>query len=167
MAKITLKGSLVHTNGTLPPIGSQAPDFLLINAELQERSLKHYVGKKILLSIVPSLNTGVCLMSAEKFNKALQRQQKPPVILVISADLPFAQEKVCHEKNLKEIETLSMMRDKQFAKDYGVLLIDGPLQGLSARAIVALNEKHVVIYNELVPEITQEPNYEKALTAFS
>jgi thiol peroxidase len=166
MTVITLKGSPIHTNGKLPAVGSQAPDFLLISTDLKPMSLKNYAGKKLLLAIVPSLDTGVCLTSAKQFEERLQNRSDVQV-LFISADLPFAQKRICGFENLKKIETLSMMRDRKFAEDYGVLLIDGPLQGIAARAVLALDENHQILYTELVPEIAQEPNYEKALTFFA
>lgn len=166
MANITLKGSPIHTNGALPKVGASAPDFTLIDQNLKECSLRDYQGKKLILSLVPSLDTSVCLLSAKKFNEALLTRQDLKV-LYISADLPFAQKRVCGLEKLEHIETLSMMRDRKFAEDYGMLIVDGPLQGLCARAIVALDAAHQILYTELVPEVTQEPNYDQVLTTFS
>ena len=164
MAKIALKSAPIHTSGELPKVGSKAPDFLLVDKDLKEHSLKDFRGKKKILSIVPSLDTAVCSLSAKKFNEAMKKHPEAQVI-VISADSPFAQKRVCDQDNLKNITTLSMMRSKDFAKSYGVLILDGPLAGICARAIVVLDEQDNVIYTEFVPEITQEPNYEKALEA--
>ncbi|WP_420420646.1 thiol peroxidase [Simkania sp.] len=166
MITITLKGSPIHTNGSLPEVGTQAPDFLLISTDLKPKSLKDYAEKKLILSIVPSLDTPVCLTSAKQFEERLKIRNDIRV-LFISADLPFAQKRTCGFEKLKKIETLSMMRDRKFAEDYGVLILDGPLQGISARAVLVLDENHQVLHTELVPEIAQEPDYEKAFTFFS
>jgi thiol peroxidase len=162
MAQITLKGNPVHTNGHLPPLHSPAPDFRLVSGDLKDKSLKDFKGKKKLLSIVPSLDTAVCSLSAKKFNEALKHH--PDVAaFVISADLPFAQKRIC--EGYTHLTPLSMMRSRDFAKSYGVLIQDGPLEGIAARAIVILDTHDKVIYTELVPEITSEPNYDKALEA--
>jgi thioredoxin-dependent peroxiredoxin len=164
MAQVTFKSAPIHTSGDLPKVGSKAPDFLLVDAELKEHSLKDYRGKRKILSIVPSLDTSVCSLSAKKFNQAIKEHPEVQV-LVISADSPFAQKRICTQENLNNIRTLSLVRSKDFAKDYGVLIVDGPLAGLCARAVVVLDEHDKVIYTELVPEIAQEPNYDKALHA--
>ena len=164
MATITLKGNEIHTNGELPAIGSQAADFKLVDAELGDRSLADYAGQKKLLNIVPSLDTPVCATSTRKFNEAAAGQDKV-VMLVISADLPFAMGRFCSAEGIDKVVPLSMMRSRKFAKDYGVLIEDGPLAGITARAIVILDESDKVVYTELVPEIGQEPDYDKALAA--
>jgi len=162
MANITLKGNPISTNGQLPEVGEIAPDFTLVDKELNERSLKDFEGKVKLLSIVPSLDTSVCSTMAQKFNKSLS--QLPEVAgLVISADLPFAQSRFCTHEHADTIITLSMMRDKNFAQDYGILIQDGPLAGICARAVVVIDKNNKVIYTELVSEITSEPDYEAAL----
>ncbi len=162
MATVTFKGSPVHTNGELPKIGSIAPDFILTDGELKDRTLKDFQGRKKLISIVPSLDTGVCALSAKKFNEAAKAHPEI-LVLFVSSDLPFAQKRLCAAESLENIKTLSMMRSKDFAKLYGVLIIDGPLEGLSARACLVLDENNKVLYTELVGEITQEPNYSHAL----
>ena len=164
MATITLKGNEIHTNGELPAIGSQAADFKLVDAELGDRSLADYAGQKKLLNIVPSLDTPVCATSTRKFNEAAAGQNNV-VMLVISADLPFAMGRFCSAEGIDKVVPLSMMRSRNFAKDYGVLIEDGPLAGITARAIVILDESDKVVYTELVPEIGQEPDYDKALAA--
>ena len=164
MTKITLKGSEIHTNGELPKVGASAPNFSLVDSALGDRSLNDFKAKRKILSIVPSLDTGVCATSAKKFNAAISKHPEI-TLLVISADLPFAQKRFCELGNLKNLTVLSMMRNKDFAKNYGVLIQDGPLAGLCARAIVVLDDKDKVVYTELVPEIAQEPNYDKALQA--
>jgi thioredoxin-dependent peroxiredoxin len=162
MAKITLKGNPIHTNGNLPPVGVKAPDFQLVDVDLNNRSLKDFKDKRKMIYIVPSLDTSVCSTSTKKFNEQIKSHPEV-VVLVVSTDLPFAQKRVCSQENIANIITLSMMRSKEFAKDYGILIQDGPLAGICARAVVILDENDHVIYNELVPEIAQEPNYDKAL----
>lgn len=162
MATVTLKGQPIHTNGSLPSLKSKAPDFKLVDQDLKERTLKEFHGKRKLLSIVPSLDTSVCSTSTKKFNEAIKNHPEVAV-LVISADLPFAQKRICGQENIKNITTLSLIRSKDFAKDYGVLIQDGPIAGLCARSVLVLDEQDRVLYTELVPEITQEPDYEKAL----
>jgi thiol peroxidase len=164
MATVTLKGKAIHTNANLPSIGAKAPDFILVDAELNNRSLKDYKGRRKILSIVPSLDTSVCSLSTKKFNEKIQ-SHPDVIVLVISADLPFAQKRMCSAENVTNIVALSMMRDKEFAKAYGILIQDGPLAGICARAVVVLDQNDHVLYTELVPEIAHEPNYEKALEA--
>lgn len=164
MAQITLEGNAINTNGDLPAVGSQAPAFKLTDGELSDKSLADFKGKKKLLNIVPSLDTPVCATSTKKFNDAARDDS---VMLIISADLPFAMGRFCAAENTDKVITLSMMRDKNFAKDYGVLIQDGPLAGITARAVVVLDENDKVVYTELVPEIVQEPNYDKALAVLA
>ncbi len=162
MAQITLHNNPINTNGDLPKVNSQAPDFKLVDSDLGDRSLADYKGKKKLLNIVPSLDTGVCATSTKKFND-LAKGRSDVVMLVISADLPFAMGRFCKGEGVDIVIPLSMMRSKTFAKDYGVLITDGPLAGITARAVVVLDENDKVVYTELVPEIAQEPDYDKAL----
>lgn len=164
MASITLKGNPIHTIGELPKTGTKAPGFKLADANLNDVTLANFQGKKKLLNIVPSLDTPVCATSTKKFND-FAKAHSNTVMLVISADLPFAQGRFCGAENTQNVVTLSMMRDKNFAKDYGVLITDGPLAGITARAVVVLDQNDNVVYTELVPEIAQEPNYDKALAA--
>jgi thiol peroxidase len=162
MAKITLKGNLIHTNGELPKMGTIAPDFALVTKELATVSLEKFKGKRVVLNIFPSLDTPVCSMSVRKFNE-LAEQMENTVILCISRDLPFAQARFCGAEGLEKVITLSEFRNDDFSTKYGVKIADGPMLGLMARAVVILDEKLEVIYTELVPEIAQEPDYEKAL----
>ncbi|MFO1422790.1 MAG: thiol peroxidase [Candidatus Competibacteraceae bacterium] len=162
MATLTFKGKPIHTNGDLPTVGAIAPDFKLVTADLRDVTLADFAGKKKLLNIVPSLDTPVCALSTRKFNEHA-KAHSDTVILIISADLPFAQKRFCGNEGLNNVVTLSMMRSRKFAKDYGVLLEDGPLAGLTARAVVVLDETNQVRHAELVPEIAQEPDYEAAL----
>jgi thiol peroxidase len=162
MATVTLKGNPVETIGDLPAVGSRAPVFELTNADLQDVGLEAFQGKKKVLNIVPSLDTDVCATSTRVFN---ERAAGKAAVLVISADLPFAQKRFCETEGIDGVVTLSLIRGKNFAKDYGVLITDGPLAGLCARAVVVLDENDTVVYTELVPEITREPDYDKALAA--
>ena len=164
MAQIKHGGNPIHTNGDLPKVGSVAPDFKLQDADLNDLSLASFKGKKKLLNIVPSLDTPTCALSTKKFNEQAAKHGNT-VMLIVSADLPFAQKRFCSAENTNSVKTLSMMRSRNFAKDYGVLITDGLLAGITARAVVVIDENDKVVYTELVPEIKQEPNYEKALAA--
>ncbi len=164
MANITHKGNPIHTNDELPTVGSRAPDFTLVDTSLKDVRLADFKGKQKLLNIVPSLDTGICATSTKKFD-AHAPAHKNAVMLIISADLPFAQARFCGVEHTHNVVTLSMMRDRNFAKDYGVLIQDGLLKGVCARAVVVLDENDVVRYTQLVPEIAQEPDYDKALAA--
>ena len=164
MATVTLKGNPIQVFGDLPRTGSKAPDFRLTDSELRDVTLASFKGKKKLLNIVPSLDTPVCATSTRKFNDQA-KGRSDIVVLIVSADLPFAQKRFCSAENAESVVTLSMMRDRHFAKDYGVLIEDGPLAGITARAVVVLDQSDNVVYTELVPEIAQEPNYDKAIAA--
>lgn len=164
MATITLQGNEIHTNGDLPSVGSKAPDFHLVDGELNDVRLANYSGKKKLLNIVPSLDTPVCATSTKKFNDHAAGRDDA-VMLVIAADLPFAMTRFCTGESVDKVIPLSMMRSRNFAKDYGVLIVDGPLAGITARAIVVIDDNDKVVYSEMVPEIAQEPDYDKALAA--
>lgn len=164
MTQVTLKGKPIQLRGKLPQKGTQAPDFVLVSGDLKDHSLKDFHGKRKLISIVPSLDTPTCSLSTKKFNE--QIKANPHVVaLVISADLPFAQKRMCSAENVTNLIPLSMMRGKDFARDYGVLIEDGPLAGICARAVLVLDENDRVVYAQLVPEITHEPDYEQALKA--
>jgi thiol peroxidase len=164
MATVTLKGNPIHTNGELPAKGARAPDFRLVPGDLKDVSLEAFRGKRKVLNIVPSLDTPTCAMSTRKFNESAGALANT-VVLVVSADLPFAAKRFCTTEGLANVVPLSMMRSKDFARDYGVLIEDGPLAGLTARAVVVLDEQDRVIHTQLVPEIGQEPDYEAALKA--
>lgn len=168
MATITLQGNKLETSGTLPKNGAQAPDFKLVKGDLSEVNLADYKGKKVVLNIFPSIDTGVCAASVRRFNKEATALSNVKV-LGISADLPFALSRFCAAEGLENVETLSAYLDSfrapSFGKDYGVLMTTGPLQGLLSRAVVVLDENGKVVYSEQVPEITQEPNYDAALAA--
>jgi thiol peroxidase len=163
MANITLGGNPIHTSGNLPPVGAKAPDFKLTGGDLKDLSLADFKGKKKVLNIVPSLDTPVCATSTRRFNK--DAAALPNVaVLVISADLPFAAKRFCTTEGLANVTPLSTFRST-FAKDWGVAIVDGPLAGVTSRAVVVLDEHDKVVYEEQVPEIKQEPNYDAALAA--
>lgn len=164
MATITFKGNPIQTSGHLPDKGASAPDFKLTKTDLSDVSLKDFAGKKKILNVVPSLDTGVCAASARKFNEAVS-QRADTVLLNISADLPFAAGRFCESNGLKNVVALSTFRSPDFARAYGVGIVSGPLAGLTARAVVVLDARNQVLHAELVPEIAQEPNYEAALAA--
>lgn len=164
MAKITLKGTPITTSGELPRVGSPAPAFRLVDSTLADVTLDNFKGKKKILSILPSLDTPVCALSTHRFDEYAAKDTQT-VVLVISADLPFAQGRFCQAEHTTHVVTLSMMRDRHFALDYGVLIEDGPLAGLTARAVVVLDTHDKVVYAEMVPEIGQEPNYAAAIAA--
>ena len=164
MAQTALKGTPVNLAGELPAVGSTAPDFKLVAGDLSDVTLADYAGKKKLLNIVPSLDTDVCATSTKKFNEAMAGKSDA-VALVISADLPFASARFCSAEGIDNVINLSMMRSRNFGKDYGVLIEDGPLAGVTARAVVVLDADNKVLYTQLVPEITEEPDYDSALAA--
>lgn len=164
MATVTLGGNPQHTSGELPKTGSAAADFSLVNPDLGTTSLDNFKGKKLILNIFPSIDTGTCAASVREFNKKASSLENTAV-LCISRDLPFAQKRFCGAEGIENVVTLSDFRDGQFGKNYGLELIDGPLQGLHARSVVVLDENHQVVYTELVPEIKDEPNYAAALAA--
>jgi thiol peroxidase len=164
MAQITFKGNPIHTAGSLPNVGSTAPNFKVVKTDLSSASLPEFMGKKVVLNIFPSLDTSVCAMSVRRFNVEAARLQNTAV-LCISKDLPFAHQRFCAAEGIQNVITGSEFRDSSFSDAYGVRIVDGPLAGLLSRAIVVIDEKGKVIYTEQVPEIVQEPNYEKALAA--
>ncbi len=165
MAKITFKGSPVNTIGELPAVGSKAPDFNLTKTDLSATTLADYQGKNLILNIYPSVDTGVCAASTRKFNERAS-QIKDTAIVCVSNDLPFAFSRFCGAEGIDNVEGLSAFKkDQQFEKAYGVLMQDGPLAGLTARAIVVVDKEGKVTHTELVPDIVQEPDYEAALNA--
>ena len=164
MAQVTLHGSPINTSGDLPAVGSKAPDFQLVDGELNDVKLSDFRGKKKLLSIVPSLDTPTCATSTKVFNERLGGRDDV-VVLVVSADLPFAQGRFCAAEGTADVKTLSMMRSRNFAKDYGMLIVDGPLAGITARAALVLDETDTVLHAELVGEIGDEPDYDAAIAA--
>lgn len=164
MATITLKGNEIHTRGDLPKVGSRAPDFTLTDSDLSDVSLGQWQGQRILMNIFPSIDTPVCATSTRKFNEHA-RENENATMLMISGDLPFAHKRFCGDEELANVVTLSTMRSPDFARDYGVLIEDGPLRGLTARAVLVVDANGVVVHSELVPEIGEEPDYAAALRA--
>ncbi|HNW56483.1 MAG TPA: thiol peroxidase [Bacteroidales bacterium] len=164
MAKITFKGNPVNTSGSLPLKGAKAPDFSLVKSDLGSLSLSDLKGKKLILNIFPSLDTSVCATSVRRFNQ-LAAGKTNVIVLAVSKDLPFAHSRFCTTEGIQNVVTLSGFRDTAFGKSYGVDMTDGPLAGLYARSVVAIDEKGEVIYTQLVPEIAQEPDYDAALAA--
>ncbi|GAA6139093.1 thiol peroxidase [Arenicella sp. 4NH20-0111] len=162
--QITLKGNPINLDGSFPEVGQQAPDFKLTTASLSDVSLEEYAGKKKVISILPSLDTPVCATSTQKFNEAVSSKDDVQ-LLVVSGDLPFAAGRFCEANSAGSTVTLSTMRNADFANSYGVLMADGPLAGLTARAVLVLDEDNKVLHSELVPEIAQEPDYDSALAA--
>ncbi|AQT94106.1 MULTISPECIES: thiol peroxidase [Pseudomonas] len=162
MAQVTLRGNPVQVEGELPKTGTQAPDFTLTAGDLSDATLATFAGKRKVLNIFPSVDTPTCATSVRKFN-AQANELNNAVVLCISTDLPFAQARFCGSEGLENVKNLSDFRDSDFAVDYGVSIADGPLKGLTARAVVVLDENDNVLHSELVSEIGQEPNYEAAL----
>ena len=166
MAKITLQGNTINTNADILKTGIDAPEFTLVDSDLKNVSLSTFDEKYKILNIVPSLDTPVCAKSTKIFNKKAS-SLSDTVILTISADLPFAMKRFCSSEKLNDVVPLSMMRSRNFAKDYGVLLVDGPLEGITARAVIVIDKNNKVIYSQLVQEITEEPNYDDALNCIT
>ncbi len=164
MTNVTLKGNPVPVAGQLPKAGARAGDFTLVNKDLQNVSLETFAGKRKVLNIVPSLDTPTCQTSTRVFNEKAAGVANA-VVLVVSADLPFAMARFCGAEGLNNVITLSTLRDDGFHRRYGVDIVGGPLEGLTARAVVVLDESNRVLHSELVPEIANEPNYEAALAA--
>lgn len=164
MAIVTFKGDPINVGGYFPKVGDHAPSFMLVDNELNDVSMSRFAGMRKIINIVPSLDTPVCAMSTRKFNEIASLLPNT-VVIVISADLPFAQSRFCAVENLENVFTLSTMRGRDFNKDYGVMITDYPLAGLCARAVLVVDERDVIRYAELVPEITKEPDYEATLTA--
>lgn len=167
--EISLQGEKVSLAGKVPTPGSSLPEFKLVNDNLEDLSLTELNHRRKLICIVPSVDTPVCAHSAKKFNDMLADSQQDKITcLVVSADLPFAHQRFAKsEGGLKNIRLLSMMRSRQFAKDYGVLIETGPLAGITARAVIVADEKNQVLYSELVSEISSEPDYQKAIEALT
>ncbi|WP_108868247.1 thiol peroxidase [Aquimarina aquimarini] len=166
MASITLKGNAIHTSGDLPKVGEKAPDFELVNTDLSTAKLSDYKGNRVVLNVFPSVDTGICATSVREFNKEASNLSNTKV-LCISHDLPFAQDRFCGAEGLENVINHSDFRTGKFGKDYGLDIVDGPLQGLHSRAVIVLDENGTVLYTEQVPEIVQEPDYIAALKTLS
>lgn len=164
MASITFKGKAITTAGELPKVGEQAPDFTLTNDSLEDISLNDFSGKRLILNIFPSIDTGICAMSARHFNGAASKLENT-VVMNVSKDLPFAQIRFCGAEGLDDVQNASEFKNTGFSSNYKVIMEGGPLAGLFSRAIVVIDETGKVIYTEQVPEIVQEPDYAKALAS--
>ncbi|MFS4469160.1 thiol peroxidase [Maribacter sp. 2210JD10-5] len=162
MASVTLKGNTINTLGTLPAVGSKAPDFQLTKNDLSSVKLSDYEGSRVVLNIFPSVDTGTCAQSVRQFNQEAAELDNT-MVLCISKDLPFAQARFCGAEGIENVEMLSDFRDGNFGKAYNLEFTDGPLAPLHSRAVVVIDENGKVLYNEQVPEIVDEPNYKAAL----
>ncbi|EKQ0505755.1 thiol peroxidase [Salmonella enterica subsp. enterica serovar Montevideo] len=159
---VHFQGNPVTVANVIPQAGSKAQAFTLVAKDLSDVSLSQYAGKRKVLNIFPSIDTGVCAASVRKFNQ-LATEVENTVVLCVSADLPFAQSRFCGAEGLSNVITLSTLRNNEFLKNYGVEIVDGPLKGLAARAFIVLDENDNVIFSQLVDEITHEPDYDAAL----
>ena len=164
MSTVTLRGNPIPVNGTFPAVGSTAPAFSLVAQDLSDVTLDTYAGKRKVLNIFPSIDTPTCAMSTRKFNAEADKLPNT-VVLCVSADLPFAQKRFCGAEGLTNVVTLSTMRGQDFIKNYGVEIGAGPLAGVTARAVVVLDEHNKVLHSQLVSEIADEPNYDAAIKA--
>ncbi|WDF69022.1 thiol peroxidase [Sphingobacterium oryzagri] len=164
MANITFKGTAIHTQGNLPAVGASAPDFKLTAGDLSEKSLSDFKGKKVILNIFPSVDTGTCAASVRKFNEEAAGLENT-VVLCISRDLPFAQGRFCAAEGIENVVSLSEYKDSNFSDAYQLKITDGPLAGLLSRSVVVVDEEGNVVYTEQVAETTEEPNYTQALAA--
>lgn len=162
MSQVTFKGNPVNTRGSLPTVGSKAPNFQLTAGDLSTKQITDFSGKKVVLNIFPSIDTGTCAASVRAFNKKVSEFENT-VVLCVSRDLPFAQGRFCAAEGIDNVVVLSEYKDSSFSDAYGVKFIDGPLEGLLSRAVVVINEAGEVVYTEQVSEVTEEPNYDAAL----
>lgn len=164
MATVTLKGNEIHTLGNLPSVGSAAPDFNLTKTDLSNASLSDYAGKKVVLNIFHSIDTGTCAASVRQFNAEVTELENT-VVLCISKDLPFAHTRFCGAEGIENLDMLSDFRNGSFGKDYGLIYVDGPIEGLLSRSIIVIDESGNVVHTEQVSEVVEEPNYKAALEA--
>ncbi|WP_396193279.1 thiol peroxidase [Flavobacterium sp.] len=164
MATITLGGNPINTNGELPKVGSNAPQFQLVKTDLSEVTLADFAGSRLVLNIFPSIDTGTCAASVRHFNESASKLENTKV-LCISRDLPFAQKRFCGAEGLENVVNLSDFKSGSFGKEYGLEMTDGPLNALHSRVVIVLDENGVVKYSEQVAEIADEPNYEAALAS--
>lgn len=162
MASITLGGNPIHTSGELPKVGTKIADLKLVKTDLSIVSLSDFAGKKLVLNIFPSVDTGTCAASVRKFNESASAL-KNTTVLCVSRDLPFAQKRFCGAEGLDNVVNLSDFQDGEFGKTNGLEILDGPLAGLHSRVVIVLDENGTIIHTEQVPEIADEPNYEAAL----
>jgi|SRR5690606_18033664 len=164
MANITFKGNAIQTAGELPAVGTEAPNFTLTGSDLSEVSLSDFKGKKVILNIFPSIDTGTCATSVREFNQRVSSLDNT-VVLCISKDLPFAQSRFCAAEGIENVKVLSEFKNQSFSEKYPITIKSAPLDGLLSRAVVVIDENGKVAYTEQVSEVSQEPNYEAALAA--
>lgn len=164
MATITLKGNAIQTAGDLPAIGSEAPNFTLTSSDLSDVSLSDFKGKKVILNIFPSIDTGTCASSVREFNQRASSLDNT-VVLCISKDLPFAQSRFCAAEGIENVKVLSEYKNQSFSSQYPLTIVSAPMDGLFSRAVVVVDENGQVAYTEQVTEVAEEPNYEAALAA--
>lgn len=167
MATVTLHGTAYQTVGKLPAIGSKLPEFNLTAADLSDKNLADFAGKKLLLNIFPSIDTGTCAASVRRFNAEASKLGDDVAVLCISRDLPFAQSRFCGAEGLDQVVVLSSLRDDNFGKDYGITFQEGPLAGLLSRSVIVANTDGIVKYTQQVAETGDEPDYKEALNALS
>ncbi|BDH47291.1 putative thiol peroxidase [Salmonella enterica subsp. enterica serovar Choleraesuis] len=163
-ATITDEGKVISLKGQLPVVGQSAPEFTLVDKDLKNRTLSEFRGKRVVLNIFPSVDTPTCAMSVRQFNSIASKLDNT-VVLCISADLPFAQQRFCGAEGMDNVLTLSTLRGSEFKENYGVAIASGECEGLTARAVVIVDTEGKVIYTQLVPELADEPNYEAAVSA--
>ena len=163
METIYFKGTPCHTYGNIPAVGTQAPEFTLTSNSLEDIKLTDYKGKRVVLNVFPSLDTAVCAMSVRRFNQEAAKLDNT-VVICVSMDLPFAMGRFCTVEGIENVTVASAFRSPMFVEEYGLQIVDGPLAGLLARALLVLDENHKVIYSDLVDEITKEPDYEGAIS---
>ena len=166
MAEVLLGESPIHTSGNLPALGSQAPDFLLTKTDLSDVSLKDFKGKRVILNVFPSIDTGVCASSVRRFNEEASRLENTEV-LCVSRDLPFAHGRFCEAEGLDRVISVSELRNQDFGNSYGLRFIDSVLAGLLSRSIIVLDENGKVLYTEQVPVTGNEPDYQSAINALA
>ena len=159
MSEIKLKGNIIHTSGEMLSAGIEAPEFKLTRNDLSDVTLAEFKSSRVILNIFPSLDTSVCAASVRRFN-AMAEKLPGTYVLCISADLPFAQARFCGAEGLNNVETLSIFRSLEFGEKYGVKIVDGPMRGLLARAVIVIESDGKIGYSQLVPEIVEEPDYE-------
>jgi len=164
MADITMGGSPMQTSGELPAVGSKAPDFTITRDDMADVSLSNYAGKRVILSLFPSLDTPTCAQSVRSFNERAS-SLGDAVVLNVSADLPFAMKRFCGAEGIEDVEVGSTFRNPEILSDYGTAFASGPLVGLSARAVVVIDEEGTVLHSQLVPELADEPDYDAAIAA--
>lgn len=166
MSTIKLKGNSINTSGEIPAVNTSATDFKLVKTDLSEISLSDLKGRRVVLNIFPSIDTGTCAASVRKFNELASKLENT-TILCVSRDLPFAQQRFCGAEGLDNVLPVSDFRDGSFGKSYGLLIEDGPLKGLHSRAVVVIDEHGTIRHTEQVGDIVDEPNYDAALASLS